>query len=319
MSVMVTGATGLIGMALVRILVDNNEEGIVGFHRNPAKRNLDDLRDRISIVQGDLGVFSHVLEAVGKYRPRIIYHLGAMLTTPSDNDPPVAFQSNVAGIFYLLEAARLYNVEQVLFASSIGSYGLDIQEKTVDDYTLQRPSSMYGVSKLFGEGLGRYYKQKYGLDFRCIRYPGVLGPGFRTPSMARPFSRLIEESVAGRSYTLKMAPDVKHTLLYYKDAALAMIKLAQAPKENVRMVCYLVKGVEPDLTVQEMVDTVKNRIPEAKLTFDPDPELTQIYYDMPSYDDRMAREDWGWKPEYDYATSLDNFISELRKFPERYK
>jgi nucleoside-diphosphate-sugar epimerase len=241
-----------------------------------------------------------------------------MLTQPSNNDPPVAFQANVAGIFHLLEAARLYHVEQVLFASSIGSYGLDIQGKTVDDYTIQRPTSMYGVSKLFGEGLGRFYMQKYELDFRCIRYPGVLGPGFRTPSMARPFSNLVEESVAGRPYTLRMAPDVKHSLLYYKDAARAMIRLAKAPKENVGMVCYLVNGADPDLTVQDMVDLVERKITKASLTFDPDPELTQQYYDMPSYDDRVARVEWGWKPEYDYAVSLDDFISELRQFPERY-
>ena len=115
-----------------------------------------------------------------------------------------------------------------------------------------------------------------------------------------------------------MAPDVKHTLLYYKDAARAMIKLVQAPEESVRMVCYLVKGIEPDLTVQEMVDMVESRIPEAKLSFDSDPDLTQQYYDVPSYDDRVAREEWGWKPEYDYVTSLNDFISELRQCPERY-
>ena len=67
-----------------------------------------------------------------------------------------------------------------------------------------------------------------------------------------------------------------------------------------------------------MVDMVENRIPEAKLSFDPDPELTQQYYDVPSYDDRVAREEWGWNPEYDYAASIDDFISELRQFPERY-
>jgi threonine 3-dehydrogenase len=315
---MVTGATGMIGTALVRMLVEQNEEGVVAFHRNPTKKTLNDLTDKISIVYGDLGTFSHVLEAVEEHRPRIIYHLGAMLTTPSDNDPPAAFRTNVAGLFHLLESARLYKVEQVLFASSIGSYELDIQGKTVDDYTLQRPTSMYGVSKVFGEGLGRYYMQRYGLDFRCIRYPGVFGPGFRTPSMALLFSRMVEESVAGRPYTLRVAPNVKHTLLYYKDAALAMIKLAKAPKEKVKMVCYLVKGVEPVLTIQEMVNMVKDRIPEARLKFDPDPELTQRYYDMPFYDDRVAQEEWGWKPEYNNDSSMDDFISELRQFPERY-
>jgi threonine 3-dehydrogenase len=318
MTVMVTGATGLIGACLVRTLLERDEEDIVAFHRNPAKKNLDDLIDRISLVQGDLGIFSHVLEAVGKYRPRIVYHLGAMLTAPSDADPPASFQANVAGMFHVLEAARLFEVEQVLFSSSIGSYGPDAQHKVVDDYTLQRPSTMYGVSKLFGENLGRYYKKRYGLDFRCLRYPGILGPGFRTPSVAQVFSRLVEESVMGRPYTLRMASDVKHALLYYKDAAPAMIKLAQVPEADIRMVCYLLNGIEPILTAQEIVDMVKARIPEARLTFDPDPELTQIYYSMPSFDDRCAREEWGWNPEYDYERSMDDFISELRKHPERY-
>jgi threonine 3-dehydrogenase len=318
MTVMVTGATGFIGACLVRMLLESDEEGIVAFHRNPAKKNLDDLIDRISLVHGDLGIFSHVLEAVGKYRPRIIYHLGAMLTAPSDADPPSAFQANVAGTFHVLEAARLFEVEQVLFASSIGSYGPDVQRKVVDDYTIQRPASMYGVSKLFGENLGRYYKKRYGLDFRCLRYPGILGPGFRTSSLAQAFSLIVEESVMGRPYTLRIAPDVKHALLYYKDAALAMIKLAQVPEADIRTVCYLLNGREPILTAQKMVDMVKTRVPEARLIFDPDPELTQIYYSMPSFDDRCAREEWGWKPEYDNERSMDDFISELRQHPERY-
>ena len=318
MGVMVTGATGLIGAGLVRMLLERDEEDIVAFHRNPAKKNLNDLTDRISLVVGDLGIFSHVLEAVGKYRPRIIYHLGTMLTALSDADPPAAFQANVAGTFHVLEAARLYEVEKFLFASSIGSYGLDVQGKVVDDYTIQRPSSMYGTSKLFGENLGRFYKQRYGLDFRCLRYPGILGPGFRTPSLAQAFSLIVQESVMGRPYTLRMPPDVRHALLYYKDAALAMIKLAQVPQADIRMVCYLLNGIEPILTVQEMVDMVKARVPEARLTFDPDPELTQIYYGIPSFDDRIAREEWGWKPEYDSESSMDDFISELRQHPERY-
>ena len=79
-----------------------------------------------------------------------------------------------------------------------------------------------------------------------------------------------------------MASDVKHTVLYYKDAAQAMTKLAQTPQDKLRMACYLVNGANPDLTVGEMVDMIKNRVPKAKLRFDPDPELTQKYYNMPS-------------------------------------
>lgn len=268
MGVMVTGGTGFIGAALVRLLLERGQEDIVAFHRNPAKKNLDDVADRVTLVQGDLGIFSHVLEAVKNYRPEIIYHLGAMLTIPSDADPPAAFQANVAGVFHILEAARLFDVKQVLFASSIGSYGVDIQSEVIDDYTIQRPLSMYGGSKVFGENLGRFYKVKYGLDFRCLRYPGIIGPGFRTPSLSRYASLLIEESFKGRPVTLQMAPDATFSLLYFKDAALAMVKLARAPEADIKMVNYVLNGVEPPKTVQELVDMVKARLPEARVNRD---------------------------------------------------
>jgi threonine 3-dehydrogenase len=318
MGVMVTGGTGFIGAALVRILLERKEEDVVAFHRNPAKKTLNDVADRVALVQGDLGIFSHILEVVRKHRPRIIYHLGAMLTLPSDADPPAAFQSNVAGIFHLLEAARIFDVKQVLFASSIGSYGADVQSEIIDDYSVQRPNTMYGVSKVFGENLGRYYKLKYGLDFRSLRYPGIIGPGFRTPSLAQYASMMIEESAKGRPFTLQMAPDVKFPLLYVKDAAMAMIKLAQAPEADIKMVNYLLNGVEPLQTVQELVDMVKDRLPEAQLTFEPDPGLTQIYYGIRPFDDRCAREEWGWQPEYDPERLIEDFIADLRQHPERY-
>lgn len=318
MSVMVTGATGLIGAGLVRMLLERDEEEIIAFHRNPARKNLDDVKDRISIVLGDLGTFSHVMEAVARCRPRVIFHLGAMLTALADADPPAAFYTNVAGTFHVLEAARLFGVEQVLFTSSIGSYGLDVQGDVADDYTIQRPVSMYGTSKLFGESLGRYYRERYGLDFRCLRFPGILGPGFRTPSLAQIFSTMVENSVMGKPSTLRMAADVKHGLLYYKDAARAMIELAETPKADVRMVCYLLSGVKPVPTARERVDMLKARIPEAVIDFDPDPEMTQAYYSLPSFDDHVAREEWGWKPEYDSERSMDDFISEVRQHPERY-
>jgi threonine 3-dehydrogenase len=318
MSVMVTGATGLIGAGLVRMLLERGEEEVIAFHRNPARKNLDDVKDQISIVLGDLGIFSHVMEVVGRSRPSVIFHLGAMLTALADADPPAAYHANVAGTFHVLEAARLFEVKQVLFASSIGSYGPDVQDEIVDDHTIQRPVSMYGTSKLFGESLGRYYRERYGLDFRCLRYPGVLGPGFRTPSLAQIFSTMVENSVMGKPSTLRMSPDVKHGLLYYKDAARAMIQLAEAPEADVRMVCYLLSGVKPIPTARERVGMLKARVPEAVIDFDPAPGLTRAYNSLPSFDDHVAREEWGWKPQYDSEQSLDDFIAEMRRHPERY-
>lgn len=318
MGVMITGGTGFLGAGLARFLLERGEEDIVAFDRNPAKKNLEDLAERMTFLQGDLGIFSHVLEAVSHCRPGIIYHLGAILTIPSDADPPSAFRANVAGTFHVLEAARLFKVEKVLFAGSIGSYGLDIKGEVIDDFTVQRPRSMYGVSKVFGENLGRYYKLRYGLDFRSLRYPGLIGPGFRTASLAQYASRMIEESVKGRPFTLRMAQDVKHPLLYFKDAALAMIKLGEAPERDIKMVSYLINGVEPLKTSQELVEMVKARVPEARLSFAPEPELTRIYYDQRPIDDRCAREEWNWQPEYGWERLIEDFIGELREHPDRY-
>ena len=180
MSTMVTGGTGFIGAALVRLLLERDEEEVVAFHRNPAKTTLDDLADRVTRVHGDLGIYSHVLEAIKTHRPKIIYHLGAMLTIPSDSDPPAAFQSNI------------------------------------------------------------------------------------------------------------------------------------------RMVNYVLNGIEPLQTVQEWVDMVKSRLPGARLTFEPDEGLTQIYRSMPKYDDRCAREEWGWQPQYDHERMIDEFIADLNQHPGRY-
>jgi len=318
MNAMVTGGTGFIGAALVRLLLERDAENVVAFHRNPAKKTLNDLADRITLVHGDLGIYSHVLEVVKTHRPHIIYHLGAMLTIPSDSDPPAAFQSNVMGIFHILEAARLFDVKQVLFASSIGAYGGDVQSDVIDDYTVERPNTMYGVSKAFGENLGRYYKLKYGVDFRGLRYPGIVGPGFRTPSLAQYASMIIEESAMGRPFTLQMEPDVKFPFLYVKDAALAMIKLSQAAESDIMMVNYILNGVEPLQTAQELVDIVNSKLPKAQLTFEPDQGLTQIYHSIPKFDDRCAREEWGWQPEYDHERMIDDFIADLNQHPERY-
>ena len=114
---------------------------------------------------------------------------------------------------------------------------------------------MYGVSKVFGENLGRYYRLKYGLDLRGMRYPGIVGSGFRTPSLAQYASMIIEESAMGRHFTLQMEPGER---------------------------------------------------------------LTRIYRSIPKFDDRCAREEWGWQPEYDHERMIDDFIADPKQHPERY-
>ena len=169
MSILITGGTGFIGAEIVRILLDKGETDIVVFDINPTTKLLDEVANQVEVIRGDLGNFSHVLNVVKTLQPKVIYHLGGMLSVPSDADPAASFRANAMGTFHILEAARLFNVPQVFFSSTIGTYGYDIPDETVDEYTLQRPQLFYGATKVFCENMGLFFKRKYGLDFRGIQ------------------------------------------------------------------------------------------------------------------------------------------------------
>ncbi|MFH1091989.1 MAG: NAD-dependent epimerase/dehydratase family protein [Pseudomonadota bacterium] len=319
MSVLVTGGAGLIGAEVVRTLLSQGEKGITVFDIQTSTRQLDDLADQIELVKGDLGNFSHVLQIVKKVRPNVIYHLGGMLSVPSDADPPAALRANALGTFHVLEAARLFDVSQVLFSSTIGTYGLDLREKVIDDYTLQRPEFFYGVTKVFSELTGMFYKRKYGLDFRSVRYPSIVGPGVKTPGAAQYIPWVIEESAKGNPFTIWVKPETRFPAMYFKDSARAIIGLGKAPREKIKMVNYLVAGAAPVASAQELADLVKARIPEARISFQPNPEIAEVIdkFALP-LDDRLARREWGWKPEYDQGRIVDDFLQEMNIHPQRY-
>ncbi len=207
MTTLITGGAGFVGLEVVRLLLDRGESRPAVFSRNPSPQRLGDLADRVEAIAGDLGNFSHVLHAVKTTRPERIYHLGAMLSVPSDADPAAAIQTNAMGTFHVLEAARLFDVKQVIFSSSVGAYGYDIHDDVISDTTLQRPQFFYGATKVFGEHMGLFYKRKYGLDFRGIRYPSVIGPGVTTPGAVQYTSWVIEECARGNPFTIWVTPE----------------------------------------------------------------------------------------------------------------
>ena len=253
-------------------------------------------------------------------RPQAIYHLGAILTGPGEEDPQAATIANAFGTYALLEAARRHGVNQFLFASSIGVYGADINEDVITDLTLQRPFTIYGITKVFGEQLGSFYKRKYGLDFRGLRYPSIVGPGVTTPSVVQFTSWVIEECARGNPFTITVTPETAVPVMYYKDAARAMIQLGEAPVEEIETVNYLVDGVKPTPTAGQLAEIVRSRIPEAQISFEPNailqPAIDQAIRPL---DDRRARAEWSWEPAYDQEAIVDDFLAEWRDHPERYR
>jgi len=306
------------GVEVVRLLLEKGEKPVV-FSRNPATPKLADVADHVEGIAGDLGNFSQVLNAVKKTQPDVIYHMGGMLSVPSDADPAGAIQANVLGTFHVLEAARLFEVPQVLFASSLGVYGADIREDFIDDNTVQHPLLFYGATKAFAENMGRFFKRKYGVDFRGIRFPSVLGPGIRTPGVAQYNPGVIEECAKGNAFTIWVRPDTRIPIMYFTESARAIVELGQAPVENIKTVNYVLTGITPTPSAGDLADVVRAKIPGAQIEFQPDLELQPILDDIGRrVDDTNAQQEWGWKPGYDLERSVDEFLNEMRSNPQRY-
>jgi len=314
MSILITGGTGFIGAEVARTLVRDCDESVVLFDLRTSTQRLDGIAEKVEIIQGDLGNFSHVLDVIRKINPKTIYHFGGMLSLPSDADPQTAFQTNAMGTFHILEAARIFEISQVIFSSSRQTYGLGIENETsITDLTLQRPQMFYGVCKLFGENMGLFYKRKYGLDFRGIRYPAIVGPGVKTPGAVQFISWMIESAIRGEAFSVWVKPETRAPFLYYKDAARAAVELANAPKETIHMVNYVLSGVKPTPSVAELAQVMFERIPDAEISFEPDEELQMILDKaLRPIDDAYAAEEWGWKINYGIGEMVDDFILEMK-------
>ncbi len=306
MKILVTGGAGFIGLEVVRILVAQGHEVTV-FSRSPNPARLGDLAGQVAAVVGDVGVFSHVLDAVRDAKPEVIYHLGAMLSVPSDADPAAAIQTNAMGTFHVLEAARLFGVRQVIFASSIATYGRALPDAPIDDWTIQRPTLFYGATKAFGEHMGLVWRRKYGLDFRGIRYPSVIGPGISTPGVSQYTSRIIDAAIRGVPFTVWVEPETYVPIMYISEAARATVDLAEAPRDAIRTVSYLVDGMKPTPSAGEIAEAARARYPGAQITFEPDPQVQPLVRGLKPLDDRAARDEWGWTPTH----TLDRMITEF--------
>ncbi|MFC1901137.1 NAD-dependent epimerase/dehydratase family protein [Chloroflexota bacterium] len=316
MASLITGGTGLVGAELAHILVKEGEEVVV-FNRNIRHDRIDDIEDKVKAVSGDLGDWSQVMNVVKDNKITDIYHMGAMLSRVSEDNHSGSFQANIMGSYYVLEAARLFNVKRMMFTSSIATFGLG-REDVVSDTTIQRPTMIYGVAKLYIEGLGRWYRNKFGLDFRSIRYPDVEGPSVRTPGHWVPY--MIEDAVLGKQHD-SLAPETRGTwMISVQDAARAAYGVLHADKESIKMVNYNVTGPNDPVYAKDIEAAIKKIIPEFKVTYPPEqpgpgPRMGRIG----RFDDSCAREEWGWKPEHPTVEQIvEAFIEAMRAHPQRY-
>lgn len=307
---LVTGGTGFIGSHLTRFLLQRGASKVVATTRSGRVRVLEDLVNCIEVEPLDVANFTGVLRVVEKYRPHTIYHIGAVLAPACDSNPEEGIRANAIGTYHVLEAARLLGVQQVIFASSMSVFSPAYSRtETIDDFSVTRPETIYGAAKLFSENLGLCYRRLHGLDFRGLRLPNINGPGTTTHGYLEYFNKAIEESIAGRAYSIYVEPHVRIPILHISDAVRAFTELADAPKEAIRTVNYIILGPTPSPTAQQLVDAVNVQVPDAKLDFKVDQRISAVIAAVGGqrYDDQCARTEWGWRHRFELPDIIESF------------
>jgi threonine 3-dehydrogenase len=311
MAILITGGAGFIGAALATALIQRGEKVVI--FDKVVERSVVGEDARIATVQGDVSNWPEVLQVVQERQIETIFHLAAMLSAPSDANPWAAVNVNAFGTFYVLEAARLFKVKKMIFTSSLGVYSVT-QDTVVTEETPQRPHQIYGVTKVFAELLGLYYQRKFGLDFRGVRFPQLIGPGVRSSGFGQYNPMLIEAAITGDAFDVWVPEETVIPLMYIKDAVRSLIMIYEAPEEKLATRVYNLGQIVPPPTARDVVEAVKEHYPDARITFKPNPNIVRALAKIPRVmkGDQAERE-WGWKIEYTLRDTVKDFIEEFKK------
>ncbi|MCB0578437.1 MAG: NAD-dependent epimerase/dehydratase family protein [Phaeodactylibacter sp.] len=250
---------------------------------------------------------------IAKYGIRQIYHLAAILSAKGEQNPKWAWEINMAGLFNILEAAKDHGL-RVFFPSSIAVFGGMTPRVNTPQYAVLQPETVYGISKVAGENWCQYYHQKYGVDVRSVRYPGIIGyeslPGGGTTDYA---VEIFHYAVKGETFQCFLEPDSRLPMMYMPDAIRATLELMEAPAEAVKIrSSYNLAGT--NFTPAEIAREIQKHIPGFQVTYKPD-FRQQIAASWPeSIDDSYAREHWGWEPRYGLAEITADMLEHLREY-----
>jgi threonine 3-dehydrogenase len=307
-NILITGGSGNLGSRLTIPLVQRGDR-IVLFDVRSTRRPEPEFREVPTII-GDLADRDAVLRAVQSQRIQSIFHLGAVLSSAAEESPHDAWQANMNGMVNVLEAARLGGAEKVIFSSTVATYGKAVESPLLDD-SPQWPISLYGVTKVAGERLGVYYHSRFGLDFRGVRLPAVIAARGAGGGASAYCSACFEQSVGHGKYQFFVRPATRAPMLYIADAVRALIELHDAPQEQLRRRVYNISGIHP--SAEQLAMVIQERVPDARITYDPDPLRTAIVESWPQdINDDAARADWKWRSRWSLDQIADDVIRELR-------
>lgn len=304
--ILITGANGQIGTRLTRELRKiYGKESVIASDINEASE------DNAPFEFLDILNKERLKSFVEKNRITQIYHLAAILSAKGESRPELTWNVNLNGLLTILDIARETDVQKVFYPSTIAVFGKTTPRQNTPNATALLPTTVYGISKVAGEMWSNYYYQRWGVDVRSIRYPGIIGyesiPSGGTTDYA---VEIFHSAIAAETYKCFLAENTRLPMMYLPDAIRATIELMQAPAEGIRN-RYSYNLAAMSFTPGEIYSAIRAYYPEFKIEYAPDFRQQIAEGWTESIDDSEARKDWGWKNEFDLEKMVRDMLEHL--------
>lgn len=304
--ILITGSGGQIGTVLVQSLREKyGHDRVIATDLKPSTG--DPNYEQLDIT--DIGVFR---ELIKRYKVTQIYHLAALLSSKGEENIHKTWNINLLTYIDILELSRELGIQKIFFPSTIGIYGQSTPKTDTPQHSSFEPETMYGITKYAGELWSAYYRKRYGMDIRSLRYPGVISyqsiPKGGTTDYA---VEIFFEAVIKQAYTCYLSEDTALPMIYMPDVIRATLALMEAPKDDLSInMSYNVSGFS--LTPKILSDEIKKFIPEFKILYEPDHRQQIADSWTGSIDDSYARHDWNWKPAYDIVSMSKDMLNNIK-------
>jgi nucleoside-diphosphate-sugar epimerase len=308
--ILVTGACGQIGTELVKAL--RQLHGKAGVIASDILDPTEELLNQGTYVKFDVMDRNELDRLVNDNGITQIYHLAAMLSAKGEQQPLRAWDLNMQSLLYVLETARNQKLDKVFWPSSIAVFGKNRPQGACAQHTVTEPATVYGLSKLAGEQWCSYYFERYGVDVRSLRYPGLISYSAQAGGGTTDYAvDIFPAALNNGHYTCFLQPDTRLPMLYMPDAINATINLMEAPKAEISIrTAYNLGGLS--FTPAELALAIRHELTDFSVNYEPD-FRQKIAESWPALiDDTKAQSDWGWKPDYTLPMMVKDMLSNLR-------
>ena len=309
--ILVIGAAGQIGSELVPELRKKyGNDNVIATGRKTSLP--DDIKKSGPVIYLDALEKNLLSKVLFEYEIDTIYHMASVLSAVGEKVPQTAWNININGLINVLEASRAYGIKNLIWPSSIASFGPTTPKENTPNTTVLEPTTMYGITKVAGELLCEYYYRKYKLDVRSIRLPGIISsetlPGGGTTDYA---VEIFYEAIKNKKYTCFLREDTVLPMMYMPDCNKAMMDLLEADDSKLERRIYNITGMS--FSAGEIATEIKKHIED--FTIDYKPDFRQEIADSwpKSIDDSLARREWGWNPSYSLSSMTTDMIEKLSR------